>query len=427
MERGASILLVCTVGGSPEPVVAAIKRWHPRRIIFVHSPQTKADIEMKICPKANEEGVGLDPGRYDFFELPDAEDFTGCVDRLRELTRVVREWRDRGEEFQVVVDFTGGTKCMSAALALQASRLPCLFSYVGGTERNKSGVGVVVSGAEKVVHSVNPWDALGYQAIEDFIVLFDQCAFAAAARLAEEAKKRVGREDRKRELNVLEQLAEALEAWDRFDHGAAVAALRAVEKGGNDLRAVLGPGKGSQILDEVLRLARHLKELCASPRPTHHHIVDLLGNARRRWEEGRLDDAVSRLYRAIEASAQVRLSERHGIDATKRVPLERIRESLRGTLEMRADEGYVRLGLQDDYTVLAVLGDPLGEKFRQVGLNRPESVLTARNRSILAHGFERVSVSVVEQLWQHALDLAETTEQELPRFPKLSGSAGMVR
>jgi len=220
VERGVSILLICTVGGSPEPVVATIEQWRPARIRFVHSPQTKADIEAKIVPKASEEGLDLDPGRYDLFRLPDAEDFAGCVDRLRALTPDVEQWVNRGEGFQVVVDFTGGTECMSAALALQARRWPCLFSYVGGTARNKAGVGVVVSGTEKVVHSVNPWDAFGYQAIEDFIVLFDQRAFGAAAGVAEEAKKRITREDRKRELNALGHLAKAFDAWDRFDHGA---------------------------------------------------------------------------------------------------------------------------------------------------------------------------------------------------------------
>jgi len=426
MEHGASILLICTVGGSPEPLVASIKHWRPVRIRFVHSPQTKADIGTEIVPRTMEEGLALDAGRYDLFEIPDAEDFAQCVDRLRILTAEVEKWVNRGPDFLVVVDFTGGTKCMSAALALQAKRWPCLFSYVGGTARHEAGVGAVVSGTERVVHSVNPWDALGYQAVEDFIVLFDQGAYAAAARIADEAKKRMSREDRKRELAVLEQVAKAFEAWDRFDHGLAETKFREVAKGANDLRAVLGGAKGDQLLAEVRRLKGHVEGLLQSSPPSHWYLVDLLANAARRREEGRFDDAAARLYRAIEATAQIKLCERHGIDSTERVPLERIPDCLRRTLETGARDGCVKLGLQDAYAMLAELGDPLGEKFRDMGLNGRESVLSVRNRSVLAHGFERVPAPVVEQLWQHALNLAETEEQELPRFPKLSGSAAMA-
>jgi CRISPR-associated protein (TIGR02710 family) len=423
MQGGASVLLICTVGGSPEPIVATIKHWRPARIRFVHSPETKSEIETKIVPKATAEGLDLDPGRYDLFELPDAEDFPACVDRLRALTADVDQWISRGEGFRVVVDFTGGTKCMSAALALHARRWPCLVSYVAGTARNKGGVGVVVSGTEKVVHSVNPWDALGYQAVEDFIVLFDQGAFAAAARVADEAKRRVSREDRKRELNVLEHLARALDTWERFDHGTAREHLKVVEKGANDLRAALGAQRGSHVLDEIAHLARHLDQLLASPRPGRRHVLDLLANARRRKREGRSDDAVARLYRAIEAVAQVRLAEAHGIDSTERVPIERVPEELRSRLEARAEHGHVRLGLQDAYALLAALQDRLGAQFQEAGLHRRESVLSARNRSVLAHGFERVSEGAADEMWRIALDLAGVGENELPEFPRLAGEA----
>src|SRR5690606_13536121 len=145
----------------------------------------------------------------------------------------VGAWVERGSGFRVVVDFTGGTKCMSAAIALQASRWPCLFSYVGGSERTKDGVGIVVSGSEKVVHQANPWDALGHQAVEEFIILFDQRAFVAAANVAAAAKTQVSRADRKRELNVLEQLAKAFDAWDRFEHHVSRATFENVEKAAN--------------------------------------------------------------------------------------------------------------------------------------------------------------------------------------------------
>jgi hypothetical protein len=70
-------LLICTVGGSPEPIVAALKQWRPVRVRFVHTPGTKGQVA-EIVPKAREEGVDLDAGRYDLLQLPDEQDLRGA-------------------------------------------------------------------------------------------------------------------------------------------------------------------------------------------------------------------------------------------------------------------------------------------------------------------------------------------------------------
>lgn len=415
-----SVLLICTVGGSPEPVVASLKKWRPMRVRFVHTPQTRDDVAAKVVPMALEEGVELDAGRYDLFELSDGQDLGSCLDRLRQLTSVATEWVARGEDFQVVVDFTGGTKCMSAAICIHSSRWPCVFSYVGGSARTKDGVGVVVSGAEKIVHQANPWDALGHQAVEDYIVLFDQHAFVAAGNVAAMTMKRLSRPDRKRELSVLQQLAKGLDAWDRFDHKTSKNLLESVSKSANDVRAVLGATRGERVLAGAAQVAEHLEQLGQAPPPSHHHVLDLLANAKRRREEGRFDDAVARLYRAIEAIAQVALKETHGVETTEKVPLEKLPESLRTMWTTRANDGVVALGLQDDYALLAALSDPVGKMFLDEGLSGTKSPLVARNRSILAHGFERVSETVFDNLWKSSLLLAKVDVARLPSFPLLA-------
>jgi CRISPR-associated protein (TIGR02710 family) len=415
-----STLLVCTVGGSPEPIIAALKQWQPGRIQFVHTPQTKDDVAAKVVPMARAERVDLDAGRYDLFELPDGQDIASCLDHLRQLTPIVFEWAARGASFQVVVDFTGGTKCMSVAIGIQASHWPCLFSYVGGKERTKDGVGIVVSGSEIVLHTGNPWDALGLQAVDDFVVLFDQHAYLAAANVAAATKRRVSRPDRKRELSSLEQLAKALDAWDRFNHKTSESLLKSVDSSANDLRAALGPTRGDRALAGAAQLVTHLGQLGQAQPPSRHHVLDLLANAKRRKDEGRLDDAVARLYRAIEAIAQVALKEAHGIESTERTPLERIPEPLRTKWAARATEGVVALGLQDDYALLAALSDPVGQKFQGAGLSSTKSPLVARNCSILAHGFERVTDAVFDKLWTSALSLANVVAASLPSFPVLA-------
>lgn len=422
MDVHNHMLLICTVGGSPEPIVASVKHWSPARIRFVPTRETREQIASGVVPLAASEGIALDPGRYDFLELPDGQDLAACVDTLRQLTPAVEEWLGRGDDYQVVVDFTGGTKCMSAALALQAHRWRCLFSYVGGSKRTKDGVGVVVSGKEQVLHAHNPWDALGFQAVEEFIALFDQQAFAPAAALSERAKRNVSEPSRKRELNALNLLAAAYDAWDRFDHQGAMNKLQELAKYDNDLRALLGESKAEQIRIANRRHREYLDALANGGSPSRNYVVDLLANARRRKSEGRVDDAVARLYRAIESLAQLTLAERHGVGNTKQVPLDQIPEPLRGKWASRADQGAVFLGLQDAYALLETLGDQLGRQFTSLGLHdRSRSPLTARNQSILAHGFSRVGDAVFEQLWKAAIELAVVNETDLPEFPKIGG------
>lgn len=431
-------MLICSVGGSPAPVAKTLAHWQPVKVWFVPTEQSRKTIEHdgiswdgkpvpSILNAARAAGFSLDAGRYDIHELSDGEDFAGCVRELQKLTGEVERWVSRGEDYHVVVDFTGGTKCMTAALSLQASRWPCNFSYVGGTKRTKDGVGTVEPGFERVLHHANPWDALGYRAVEEFVVLFDRRAFIAAAEIVKTTLRYIERPERKRELSALMQLASAFDSWDRFDHKSCKNSLLNVQKSANDLRAALGASRGSRVLSELAQIIEHLQELEGAAPPSVHHVIDLLANAKRRREEGRFDDAVARLYRAIEAIAQVALKSHHDFESTERIPLKHVPEPLRSKWSARANnEGLLSIGLQDAYALLAALNDPVGVKFQEQGLSGAKSPLIARNRSILAHGFDRVTDSVFDMLWKSALRLANVKGSQLPRFPRLTDGEGRL-
>lgn len=418
MSQNKHVLLVCTVGGRPEPIVAALKHWSPVRVWFVHTPETRKNISEEIVPKAQAQGIALDPGRYELLELIDGQDLAGCLLGLRDITPEITKWTTRGEGYHVVVDFTGGTKCMSAALAIQASRWTCEFSYIGGTERNRGGLGDVVSGTEQIFPQVNPWDAMGYQAVEEFEVLFNQHAFANARELARRIRRRVS-DARRNEFYALEKLADGFDAWDRFDHKYACDTLKDAQARGNDLRAALGDREGGELLKGLKQVIAHLEAISQAQPPSPHHVRDLLANAKRRRGEERMDDGVARLYRAIEATAQLALKN-HGFLSTDSILLEQLPEALRTQWASRAVNGTVKIGLQEDYELLESLGDPLGGTFRASGLIGPRSPLIARNNSILAHGFKCVSAKDFEQLWMAALKLAQTTDGDLPPCPQIA-------
>jgi len=432
-QAGAEhILLICSVGGTPEPLVKTLLYWRPARVIFLPSEQTRSHVDVALRAYAETAGAPLSPGQYDVRVVSDAEDLHGCVRSLRSLDAEVRSWITRpGGDYRVIVDFTAGTKCMSAALALVARRWPCRYSYVGGQQRTKEGVGVVQTGAERVVHSANPWDAFGYQAVEDAVTVFNHGGYAAAAALLDNAMKHVGKPEVKRELATLKAVVDAYAAWDRFDHQQAAQRFADALRNRNDLTALF-PHDGSSL---IVRLERHLDradELKKQKEPTIAWIEDLMHNARRRAAERRFDDAVARLYRAFEALAQIRLRNRHGIADTGRVPLDRLPEPLRrqwaartqdrattGTepassdappsgSPARSDDHPIMLGLQDAWRVLKELGDELGRKFFDLKLaDQQGSPLVARNSSILAHGFQPVGEKVYNCLIENLIELLQ--------------------
>lgn len=412
------ILLIVTVGGSPEPIAVALKHWRPARVIFVPSRDTRPAVAAALALAA-EEGAALAPGAYDIEPVPDAQDLTACLRTLQRLDVEVRRWLSRGAEYAVAVDYTGGTKTMSAALALWARRWPCRISYVGGTQRTREGVGVVVAGSEHTLVTDNPWDTLGYQAVEDACAAFDAGDFRAAGTLLEEARRSATDARVKRELSALLEVVESYSLWDRFRHKDAATRLERLAAVENDLRAVLGADTAGWLLERVAEHRTHLQQLADSGQATTTLVVDLLANARRRVREGRFDDAVARLYRATEALAQIQLRDGYGLP-TEAVPLSAVPESLRDSWRGKAKDDTLKLGLQDVFELLRALGDPLGERFAELGLAERKSPLAARNRSILAHGWQPISEKDHAALWTKVLALADCSAEDLPEFPRLA-------
>jgi CRISPR-associated protein (TIGR02710 family) len=415
-------LLIATIGGSPEPITASLLHWRPARVIFVVSAETKASVSSQVLPSVQNAGwTDFDAGRYDLLDVADAQDYTGIVIRLRALDGRIRYWMRDRPGAELIADFTGGTKAMTAGLALAAAGWPCQISYVGGSVRTKEGVGIVVSGREQIVHARNPWDALGYLAAEQALLLFDNGNFSAAVQLLESTRDRMTDASRKREFQALAALCLLCELWERFQHKDALSKLSALQRDKNDLSALLGSYRSEVVLRWLVLAEETLKQLAAlqaAPASRLALVRDLLGNAQRRIGEGRFDDAVARLYRAIEALAQARLHE-HGFTDTAKVPLEKVPEPLRTEWQSRASDGVVKLGLQDDYVLLATLGDEMAVRFNELELDHPQrSQLVSRNSSILAHGYAPVGKEVAERLFAAALKLANIDASELLFFPR---------
>lgn len=401
------LLLVVTVG-SPEPLAAVLAARHYSQVFYICSASSLRSIESAAFPATQENTLAL----------ADPEDFRSVAEQIRRrVSPLVAAWQAAAPTGEVIVDFTGGTKCMTAAAALVARTWKCRFQYIGG-ERGGSDIGVVLSGKEKALLSPNPWTALGYQAAEQAITIFDGGSPAAARLFLEEPIRRA-EADVHDALNALYKVFTAYAEWDRFDHTAACDAFNAARPALPRLNPLFSDAAIDRLGDIVDRESAYLRNLLSIPSGGTYLVLDLIANAYRRMHERRYDDAVGRLYRATEALAQARLREAFGIEDSVCVKADRIPSQFHNLFSKGVRKGHIwPSGLQETYKLLKVWNDPLGDRFFQSILASNQSPLRYRNRSILAHGYKPLDFHQAEELIVAVLSVAEVHIAQLPMFPR---------
>jgi len=124
--------LLISVGGTPNPVAYSIEHHRPDKVIFFASRDSRREVETKVRPLSAHRWVD-----QELITTPDPQDLMRSMEALTEklapcLADLDLSMRD------LVVDYTGGTKTMSAALVLATIHQPVRYSYVGGNVRSKS-------------------------------------------------------------------------------------------------------------------------------------------------------------------------------------------------------------------------------------------------------------------------------------------------
>ncbi|HUM95556.1 MAG TPA: TIGR02710 family CRISPR-associated CARF protein [Candidatus Competibacter sp.] len=380
------IILICTVGGSHEPILTALRQTTPDFTCFIctgRDPATgRLGSDVQILGKGS--CIKARPGdeRPSLANIPTQ---AGLRDEQYEVVRVPADDLDEvfrilcatihgiGQRFpgaRLLADYTGGTKTMTAGLvsaALESDGVE--LQLVTGS---RADLIKVRSGMEAVTQA-NVERVRLERAVRPYVEAWQRYAYSEAYRgLAALARPR----DRAlaARLALLRDLSRGLDAWDRFEHGAALELLEPYRpRIGASWSLLLAALKRLTTEDEAQEPAR---------------LLDLWRNAERRAAQGRHDDAVARVYRLLEWSAQWLLRSRCGID-TGDVPPDRV--PLDMTLPPNA-KGRIQIGLMAAWELLAhhQPDSPAGAFFR-AERNALLDWLLMRNHSILAHGFRPVA------------------------------------
>lgn len=403
--------MIISVGGTPAPIIKSITEYRPEFVSFFASQNT--------CDQVSEIKKGINGAGHtiknEITLVDDINDLCHCFSKAEEAVKRVRSKGFNNEE--VIVDYTGGTKNMSVSLALSAVTHGFNFSYVGGTERTKDGVGIVIDGKERVCKNINPWDFLAIDERKKISFLFNTYQFKAANALVEDI---LGKNTKHRSIfKKLGFLIDGYYSWDIFKHGEAAGKFeraRMEELLEADDERIRSFAKATiQLKPQLELLSRQQRQ------PDRLFILDIFSNAERRYEEGKTDDAVVRLYRTVEMLAQERLLNKHGID-TGNVSEEKIPQQARDEFVSKYKDkrdGKIKAPQNAAFVLLEALGDDLGKEFNK-RLPQFRQIQSQRNNSYLVHGFACAQENTYSKFKEFILDLNIFKLDEVIVFPRLN-------
>lgn len=409
--------ILISLGGTSAPLIYSLNLQRPDYICFFVSEESKESIDKDILPN-----LDFKPKHHDWIVTTSAESLSECFRTIsRELPRILRRWQVDPKE--LIVDYTGGTKTMSVALALVTIDSTSVFTYVGGIERSKKGVGIVLNGRERMWHLDNPWDEIAVIERKEAALLFNKARYSSAAETFSRILEKVS-ENNIHFFQALKTLSEGYDLWDRFQHKEAKKKLFSIR----DILSAYALGKDDRSFEPTLNIfKKNLQYLVEIENNNEKRgllrCYDLIANAQRRAEmEKKYDDAMARLYRALEALAQYRLASKHGIK-TSNVVLNKLPDFLKEGYKRKYfdnREGKMKLPLYASYQLLKELNDELGQNFFKLYDSKIKPILNLRNSSLLAHGFNAVKKETYQKMYSVIMDFTGIKQEDLPEFPVLS-------
>ena len=409
----------------------SIAQQNPDHIVFLVTdiskkntmPYIKADIVLEAFTEGD---AASERKTYQEIELSNYEN----VDKVAvQCENIIKALFKKGFKPQgIVIDYTSGTKSMSAGLVFAA--LNCQVGAIVYVTGDRDREGRVISGTEHSI-AVQPNRIFVNLLFEEAIKLFNRYQYDASIVTINKAKTLLSDTEFLKKTEVLEILATIYMKWDKFYIKEAFNLLNQLKRQEEFLKEW---GIKNKVESNKEALYQETKNIFCEER-----MLDLLENARRRGDiEHKYDDAMARLYRLCEYIAQYCVYKRgyypkrdSKID-TSDIDIERLKKDLPDKYvkyEKYKKNGKIQLSLYALYELLNDIGDPLG-KFFVENKNVSKKLLGLRNNSILAHGFNPISKSAYEEMIKEMEKFVRLIvknnfdkKQKEVRFPTLNYSA----
>ena len=377
---------------------STITKIYPNHVVFFASHKSKHTIDYikELFEKDNDEFVmGED---YQIVNLEAIDDFNACFEVFESKIWEYQYSEDKND-YQIIMDYTSGTKTMSAAMACCGMFYRTDLISIGG-DRSK---GEVSAGTELI----------NYQ---NLYKIYDRFVRSRHNFNANRFRECIEMLNYIVDLNIDKdsflELCRGYYAWDVMEFEEAYNHLRKVNANHMEVVEIKGTlKKNLNALGIIVNSRSENLKNC-------YILASLINNSIRRAEEYKYDDAIARLYRSFELIAQIRLTK-YGIFTsdvdTSVLADNNVSEDFIEELEKTREDGKIRIGLIKDFLLLNELNDTLGKIYIE-NENKIKNMTQKRNYSILAHGLNSQSKQDFDDFLEVVLSLAYELDKDMKKF-----------
>lgn len=365
----------------------SINETEPDHILFIVTEKSKETVNLIEKYYEEEYNNKID---YEMVLIDKPDNFNDCFEKI---SGKIKEYPDE----KVYIDYTSGTKTMSLTVAIMSVLYHKKLTSVTG-KRGEDGT--VIHGTEELKQH-NPYSVYDKLNIEKVKHLFNYNRFETAAEILDTVVVLEDKEKIKTMINYYDK-------WDKFNH----------ETFPKDMNSELFTDLEAQLQQNQKSMSIILKE--GHDQRCYYLLADLINNAQRRYDEGKYDDAVARLYRSLEFVAQIRLKEYDIItsDVDMKIlgkHMELSKDYLDGLKKRGNNREKIKIGLSEDYSLLNNLNDSVRQYYKQ---NNEEykNILSKRNKSIMAHGTEPKTKEDYEKFKELVLNIAKKLDGRMDEF-----------
>ncbi len=414
--------IIATVGDSCDPLINHIKNIKPELVCFLYTERTENNLFFIKNEIDTENFLDI------LLENPNSVD-----DTFSKSLNVINDFLRQG--YEVIGNFTPGTKPMSVGLAMACVEKNCDYEYGYGDRDQKTGMST--SFKENVAQE-NPYEKYAINQFKRGRWFFNKYQFLASYENFKYAFDELDDENLKTRSDTLIKIVEFYDDWDKFNDEHLKNNLESILDEINT-NSSLKEYFTSEIPDFYRQMNKNLEFLNKKDNPMLY-LPDLLNNAQRRIDEGKYDDAVARLYRALELVGQLQLIKYHIVDEktftehkTFRVEVKKLEskksfKKISSKFNTRKD--YLdRLDLSNDYDLLDLLSSDTKHDLNKSSQDlvksylRIQSRVRVRNKSILAHGLRPLSEKDAQTIYRLIFKHSQIScpnikkEMETAKFP----------
>lgn len=383
-----------------QKLYSTINKIYPHYVIFFASEKSKNTIQyiQQLFELDNDEFIeGED---FQITNIEAIDDFNACFEvfesKIWEL-----DYSNEPKKYQIIMDYTSGTKTMSAAMACCGMFYNKDLISVGGDRSH----GEVSAGTE-IINYQNLYKIYDKFALMRIRNYFNANRFMPCVDILSYIV------DSSIHKDSLLNLCKSYYAWDNMEFEHAYNHLKKVD---------ISLFEFLEIQDTLKKNIKALGTIVNSRSlnlKNCYILASLINNSIRKAEDYKFDDAIARLYRSFELIAQIKLNSYNinSSDIDVDVLFENnVSPDFIDALEKTREDGKIRIGLVMDFLLLNELGDNLGRYYIE-NESRIKNLIQKRNNSILAHGLNSQSREDFDEFLEVVVNLARKLDKGMNKF-----------